>query len=144
VVEPWTFDYKGSARGSEPEAQIEARLRAEPNRICSIDAHEMTGAPILGGAGPDPEVLRSLSEEILANLRNRYLIRYLTDAAPRQLTLESYPGGPDGRTAEEAPVYSIWYENVGQLPDVHATVLQTDFAAEVNLAAIRCIAAAQQ
>ncbi len=144
VVEPWTFDYKGPTRASEPEAQIEERLRAEPNRICFIDAHEMTGAPILGGTGPDPDVLRSLSEEVVASLENRYLIRYLTDAAPRQLTLESYPGGPDGRAAEVAPVYSIWYENVGQLPDVHATVLQTDFAAEVNLTAIRCIAAAHQ
>jgi len=140
VLEPWIFDFKGTARGSEPEAQIEERLRAEPNRVCSIDAHEMAGAPILGGSGPNPDVLRLLSEQIVGNLKNRYLIRYLTDAAPRQLTLERYPGKEGGETAGEAPVYSIWYENVGQLPDVHATALQTDFAAEVNLTAMRCIA----
>jgi hypothetical protein len=140
VLEPWTFDFKGSARGSEPEAQIEERLRGEPNRICCIDAHAMAGAPILGGSGPSADVLRSLGERVVENLRNRYLIRYLTDAAPRQLTLESHPGSADAKEPGKSPAYEIWYENVGQLPDVHATVLQTDLAAEVNLTAMRCIA----
>ncbi|MCJ7822172.1 MAG: hypothetical protein MUQ26_03665, partial [Armatimonadetes bacterium] len=88
----------------------------------------------------DPAVLRRLSEQIVANLQNRYLIRYLTDAAPRQLTLESYPGKPGESDADAASLYAIWYENVGQLPDVHATVMQTDLAAEINLTAMRCIA----
>ena len=140
VSEPWTFDFKGPARGSEPESQIDERLRAEPNRICAIDSHAMAGAPILGGSGPDPDVLRRLSEQIVANLQNRYLIRYLTDAVPRQLTLESYPGKPGSEDAGTASLYAIWYENVGQLPDVHATVMQTDLAAEINLTAMRCIA----
>jgi hypothetical protein len=140
VLEPWTFDFKGRGRGAEPEAQIEARLRAEPDLSCVIDAHAMAGAPILGGAGPDPNVIREFCEDIVATLRGRYLIRYLTDAAPRQLTLESYPGKEGARAARMSPVYDLWYENVGQLPDVHATVLQTDMAAEVNLAIIRRVA----
>lgn len=140
VLEPWTFDFKGRGRGSEPESQIEARLGEEPNKLCVIDAHEMAGAPILGGAGPNQEVLRGLSEQVVANLKNRYLIRYLTDATPRQLTLECYPGKCGADDPGTAPCYAIWYENVGQLPDVHATVMQTDLAAEINLTAMRSIA----
>jgi hypothetical protein len=41
-----------------------------------------------------------------------------------------------------APWFDLTYENVGQLPDVHATVMQTDFAAGLNLTAIRSIAQA--
>ncbi|UCC67803.1 MAG: hypothetical protein JSV79_11905 [Armatimonadota bacterium] len=140
VLEPWTFDFKGRGRASEPESQIEARLGEEPNKLCVIDAHEMAGAPILGGAGPNQEVLRGLSEQVVANLKNRYLIRYLTDATPRQLTLECYPGKCGADDPGTAPCYAIWYENVGQLPDVHATVMQTDLAAEINLTAMRSIA----
>ena len=140
VNEPWIFDYKGPARGSEPEAQIELRLRDEPNRLCYLDAHMMAGAPILGGSGPHPEVLIRLGQQIAANLKNRYLIRYLDDPSPRQLALESYPGQPGAEEPGQSPVYTIWYENIGQLPDVHATVLQTDLAAEINLTAMRCIA----
>jgi hypothetical protein len=149
VLEPWTFDFKGFARAAEEEAAIEARLRSQPNLVCTLDAHAMAGAPVLSGSGPDAEVLHSLAEEILRSLRNRYLIRYLADAAPRQLTLDRYPGQAGGDQAGElfrrkvasAPSYDLFYENVGQLPDVHATVMQTDFAAGVNLATIRHIAA---
>lgn len=140
ISEPWIFDYKGPARGSEPESQIELRLRDEPNRLCYLDAHMMAGAPILGGSGPNPDVLTRLGQQIVANLKNRYLIRYLDDPSPRQLALESYPGQPGAEPSGQSPVYSIWYENIGQLPDVHATVLQTDLAAEINLTAMRGIA----
>jgi len=100
----------------------------------------MAGAPILGGSGPDPEVIRGFCEQVVENLKDRYLIRYLTDASPRQLTLEAYPGKDGESHAGEASRYAIWYENVGQLPDVHATVLQTELAAEINLTAMRCVA----
>jgi len=140
VIEPWTFDFKGYRRGDEPEAQIEDRLRHEPNRVCCIDAHGMAGAPILGGSGPRPEVFDEFCARIVANLKDRYLVRYLTDASPQQLTLASYPGSPGGEPVGESPVYSIWYENLCQLPDVHATVMQTDFAAEVNLTVMRAVA----
>jgi hypothetical protein len=148
VVEPWTFDFKGFARGAEPEAAIEARLRAEPNLVCAIDAHAMAGAPVLFGAGPRAEVLHELTAQLLEDLRDRYLVRYLPDRAPRQLTLELYPGQPGDdepgglfhRRVTSAPVFDLTYENVGQLPDVHATVMQTDFAAGLNLTAIRHIA----
>ncbi len=148
VLEPWTFDFKGFARASEPEAAIEARLRSEPDLVCAIDAHAMAGAPVLFGAGPRAEVLHGLASELRETLRNRYIIRYLPDRAPRQLTLELYPGqqGVDEpgelfhRKVRPAPWFDITYENVGQLPDVHGTVMQTDFAAEVNLAAIHHIA----
>lgn len=142
VVEPWTFDFKGDRRGGEPEAEIEDRLRHEPNRVCYIDAHGMAGAPILGGSGPRPEVFHEFCGRIVANLKDRYLVRYLDDATPRQFTLEAYPGKPGGEEAGESPVYSIWYENLCQLPDVHATVMQTDFAAEVNLTVMRAVAEA--
>ena len=140
VLEPWTFDFKGHARGGEPEAQIEQRLLNEPNRLCFVEAHEMAGAPILGGSGPNPEVIRGFCEQVVGNLKDRYLIRYLTDASPRQLTLEAYPGKDGESHAGESSRYAIWYENVGQLPDVHATVLQTELAAEINLTAMRCVA----
>ncbi len=148
VTEPWTFDFKGTARGAEPEAKIETRLLAEPNLVCFLDAHAMAGGPILGGAGPSAQVVRRISREIVDSLRNRYLIRYLTDAAPRQLTLEHHPAqksaagsaGPWKRTVGRAPFYKLFYENVGQLPDVHATVMQTDLAAEINLTVVRVIA----
>ena len=148
VIEPWTFDFKGTARGGEPEAKIEARLLAEPNLVCAVDAHSMTGGPILGGSGPNAKVVRAAALEIVANLKNRYLIRYLTDAVPRQLTLERHPAqrvrdDPNGmftRTVRKSPVYHLYYENVGQLPDVHATVMQTDLAAEINLTIVRRIA----
>lgn len=148
MIEPWTFDFKGTARADEPEAKIEARLLAEPNLICAVDAHAMTGGPILGGAGPNAEVVRAIAREIVANLECRYLIRYLTDAAPRQLTLETHPAqqqtNDDGsvftRTVRHAPAYHLYYENVGQLPDVHATVMQTDLAAEINLTILRHVA----
>jgi len=139
VLEPWTFDFKGTARGGEPEAQIEAGLRAEPNLIAFIDAHGMAGAPVLGGTGPDPAVLRSCCEQIVENLKNRYLVRYLDQAGPRQLTLGADPGMPVEKVPG-LPYYSIWYENVCQLPDVHATVMQTDTAAEINLTLVRGIA----
>lgn len=148
VIEPWTFDFKGTARGDEPEAKIEARLVAEPNLICAVDAHAMTGGPVLGGAGPDEKVVRAIALEIVANLKSRYLVRYLTDAAPRQLTLETHPaqqqtddaGSFFQRTVRRAPTYHLYYENVGQLPDVHATVMQTDLAAEINLTILRHVA----
>ncbi len=140
VLEPWSFDFKGTVRGGESEAAIEARLRAEPNLLAFLDCHGMAGAPILGGSGPNPEVVRELSERIVANLRDRYLARYLADPGPRQLTLESYPGKDGAEEATESPFYNLWYENVCQLPDVHATVMQTDFAAEANLTVLRCIA----
>jgi hypothetical protein len=148
VVEPWTFDFKGFARGAEPEAAIEARLRAEPNMACTIDAHAMAGAPVLLGAGPSAEVLHELAARLREDLRGRYLVRYLTDKAPRQLTLEMYPGQPGDdepgglfhRKVRPAPCFDLTYENVGQMPDVHATVMQTDFAAGLNLTAVRHIA----
>lgn len=148
VIEPWTFDFKGTARGGEPEAKIESRLLAQPNLIGVVDAHAMTGGPVLGGAGPDAEVVRAIAREIVANLKSRYLIRYLTDAAPRQLTLERHPAqtqtddasSPFKRTVDRAPAYHLYYENVGQLPDVHATVMQTDLATEINLTILRHIA----
>ena len=148
VLEPWTFDFKGFARAAEPEAAIEARLRAEPNLACVIDAHAMAGAPVLFGAGPRAEVLHELAAVLLEDLRDRYLVRYLPDRAPRQLTLELYPGQPgddepDGlfhRKVKPAPLFELTYENVGQMPDVHATVMQTDFAAGLNLTAVRHIA----
>ncbi len=148
VLEPWTFDFKGFARGAEPEAAIEARLRAEPNVACTIDAHAMAGAPVLFGAGPRAEVLHELAAKLLEEQKDRYLVRYLADARPRQLTLELYPGQPgddepDGlfhRKVKPAPCFELTYENVGQMPDVHATVMQTDFAAGLNLTAVRHIA----
>jgi hypothetical protein len=148
VLEPWTFDFKGFGRGTEPEAVIEARLRAEPGLVCTVDAHAMAGAPVLFGSGPRPEVLHGLGERLLEELRDRYLIRYLTDAAPRQLTLETYPGqpgtdAPDApfpRTVAPGPSYDISFENVGQMPDVHATVMQTDLAASLSLACISHVA----
>jgi len=140
VIEPWTFDYKGTARDSEPETKIEGRLREEPNRICYLDAHGMAGAPSLGGSGPKPQVFYDFCARIVENMKNRYLVRYLTDGSPRPFTLASYPGTPDGEEVGQYPVYTIWYENLNQLPDVHATVMQTDFAAEVNLTAVRTIA----
>jgi hypothetical protein len=148
VLEPWTFDFKGFARGSEPEAEIEARLRADPHLACVIDAHAMAGAPVLFGSGPHAEVLHALGETVREELRDRYLIRYLTDSTPRQLTLETYPGQPGGdapgtsfpRTVAPSPIYDLSYEIVGQMPDVHATVMQTDLAAGLSLAAIRAVA----
>jgi hypothetical protein len=148
VLEPWTFDFKGFARASEPEAAIEARLRSEPNVACTIDAHAMAGAPVLFGAGPKAEVLHELAQRVLADLRDRYLVRYLPDRFPRQLTLELYPGQagedePGGlfhRVVKPAPVFELTYENMGQMPDVHATVMQTDFGAGLNLMAVRHIA----
>ena len=148
VIEPWTFDFKGFARAGEPEAAIEARLRAEDGLVCIIDAHAMAGAPILNGAGPRPDVLYSLAEKLREDLRDRYLIRYLTDAAPRQLTLETYPGQPGvdepgsmfHRSVIPSPLFELTYENVGQMPDVHATVMQTDLATGFNLTSIRHIA----
>ena len=139
VIEPWTFDFKGCQRGSEPESVIEDRLRHEPNRVCYIDSHGMAGAPILGGSGPRPEVFAKFCARLVANLKNRYLVRYLDDASPSQFGLASYPGAPGGEAVGEAPVYSIWYENLCQLPDVHATVMQTDFAAEANLTIMRVV-----
>jgi hypothetical protein len=64
------------------------------------------------------------------------------------MTLETHPaqrqtddvGSPFKRSVERAPVYRLYYENVGQLPDVHATVMQTDLAAEINLTILRHIA----
>jgi hypothetical protein len=148
VLEPWTFDFKGFARAGEPEAAIESRLRAEPRLVCAIDAHAMAGPPILSGSGPKPEVLHALAGKVLEMLKDRYLVRYLTDAAPRQLTLDRYPGQAGGdrpgevfrRTVAPNPYYDVLYENLGQMADVHATVMQTDFAADVNLAIIRHIA----
>jgi hypothetical protein len=96
VIEPWTFDFKGTARGDEPEAKIEARLLAEPNLICAVDAHAMTGGPVLGGSGPNENVVRAIARETVAKLKSRYLIRYLTDAAPRQLCRGHFPMS-DGR-----------------------------------------------
>ena len=139
VVEPWTFDFKGTARGTEPEAQIEARLRAEPNLIAFIDAHGMAGEPILGGTGPDPAVLKTCCDRIADNLKNRYLVRYLDSTAPKQLTLQPEQGWAMEKVPG-LPYYSLWYENLCQLPDVHATVMQTDMAAEVNLGLVRGIA----
>ena len=52
-------------------------------------------------------------------------------------------GAPESgwdRSIRRGAYYRITYENVGQMPDVHATVLQTDLAAEVNLTALRRIA----
>jgi hypothetical protein len=140
VVEPWTFDFKGYQRGSEPESMIEDRLRHEPNRVCYIDAHGMAGAPILGGSGPNPAVFTEFCARMVESLKNRYLVRYLDDGSPKQLALAEYPGSPGGEEVGESPVYSIWYENLCQLPDVHATVLQTDFSAEVNLTILRTVA----
>ncbi len=142
VVEPWTFDYKGAAQAGEPEARIEARLREEPNLVAFIDAHGLAGAPILGGSGPDAGVIQYACEQVVENMRNRYLVRYLDQPASQQFTLSSYPGQRGGRGEEfgAGPYYSIWYENTCQLPDVHATVMQTDFAVEMNLTLMKTIA----
>lgn len=148
VIEPWTFDFKRFTRGAEPEAAIEARLRAEPNLACAIDAHAMAGGPVLCGSEPRAAVLHELAAKVLQELQDRYLIRYLSDAAPRQLTLHRYPGQPGSdegdlfrRSVPPGPYFDLFYENVGQLPDVHATVMQTDLAVGLNLATIRHIAA---
>lgn len=148
VIEPWTFDFKGTARGQEPEAQIESRLRAEPNLICQIDAHGMANGTVLGGTGPSEDVVRGLSSEIVGNLKDRYLLRNLHEPSPRQLTLDHHPAqdhrdtgdGMFSRKVSSSPYYSLYYENICQMPDVHATVMQTDFAAEINLTAMRAIA----
>jgi hypothetical protein len=59
-----------------------------------------------------------------------------------------YPGQPGAdegdlfrRSVPYSPCFDLFYENVGQMPDVHATVMQTDFAVEMNLATLRHIAA---
>jgi hypothetical protein len=52
------------------------------------------------------------------------------------------PGGMFRRTVSPSPYYDLYYENVGQFPDVHATVMQTDLAAGINLMTIRHIAEA--
>jgi len=145
VLEPWTFDFKGHEPAAEAEAVIEQRLRQEPGLLCVIDAHAMAGPPVLMGSGPDADVVVALAAEIVEDLKDRYLVRYLDDAAPRQLTIESYPGMPgEGgtwkRSVTETPHYHIVYENTGQLPDVHATVMQTDLGAGTNLTAMRRIA----
>jgi hypothetical protein len=100
----------------------------------------MAGAPILGGSGPEVGVAEELSARVVASLRDRYLVRYLDQASPRQLTLESHPGKEGAEDFAPGPYYSLWYENVCQMPDVHATVMQTDLATEVNLTAVRTIA----
>lgn len=140
VVEPWTFDFKGTARDSEPEAKIEERLFSEPNRVCYIDAHGMAGAPTMGGSGPRPEVFEEFCLQIARSMKNRYLVRHLTDESPRQFNLDTYPGQPGGEEVGKHSVYTIWYENTCQLPDVHATVMQTDFAAEANLTIMKTVA----
>lgn len=149
VLEPWTFDFKGSRRGGEPEAAIEARLRAEPGMLCVLDAHGMATSTVFGGSGPNVDVIRGIGHSVNQTLKNRYLIRCLTESQPRQLALDRHPGQtgdedphtPFTRRVDAAPYYDLYYENICQLPDVHATVLQTEFATEMNLSILRQIAA---
>ena len=124
---------------SEVEAKLEKRLFEEPNRVCYIDAHGMAGAPTIGGSGPGPEVFEEFCRRIAENMKNRYLVRHATDESLRQFNLDSYPGKPGGEDVGKHSVYTIWYENTGQLPDVHATVMQTDFAVEANVTIMRTI-----
>mgnify|MGYP001607358069 FL=1 len=95
-------------------------------------------------------MVKRIATRIVENLKDRYILRNLNEPAPRQLTLDRHPAqDPDDdgqgmftRKVNAAPFYNLYYENLCQLPDVHATVMQTELAAEINLTTVQEIARA--
>jgi hypothetical protein len=149
VIEPWTFDFKGHAFASEPEAVIEQRLLQEGDLYCRLDAHSMANGTLFAGKAPDPGPVFAIGEIFAENFKDRYLLRGLCQQEVKQMALDQYPvaGANDdrgmfSRGVGESPYYDLLYESVGQLPDVHATLMQTDFTVELIRTIIQTVAAA--
>lgn len=140
VYQPWDFDYKGPAPGSEPETQIAMRLMAEVKPVVLLDFH--TAHYIFCKTDPGEQELQdAIHEEVQARWRDRYLIQRPYSTVYEQVNMEP------AHTYREAPHLvchgaavgipaSILIEMSGNRTGTYGLVMNTDTTIEICLAAI--------
>lgn len=141
VVAPWVFDYKGPRRLSEPEAELERNILRDQRIICFADFHGMVSGTMMDGSGPDPEVVIRVGEEFERIFANRYLIKGVHDRRVHQVSMMNRPQRENiEQYKSEGNRYDFVCETYGQFPGTYATVMQTDYVAEVGRTILRMVA----
>ena len=141
VYQPWDFDYKGPAAGSEPETQIAMRLMEEVRPVCLLDfhtAHYIFCKTSHGSA----ELQETIHEEVKRRWRDRYLIQrpYSTEYEQVGMTAATVYGEAPHLACYASALgvpAAVLIEMSGNRTGTQALVMNTDTTIDICLATIQ-------
>lgn len=139
VYQPWDFDYKGPAPGSEPETQIVMRLMKEVKPVVLLDFH--TAHYIFCKTQSDQALQDAIHEDVKARWKDRYLIQRPYSTEYQQVNMElSTTYGEEPHLVCYGAIAgipaSILIEMSGNRTRTQALVMNTDTTIDICLASI--------
>ncbi|MEN6644719.1 MAG: DUF2817 domain-containing protein [Armatimonadia bacterium] len=140
VYQPWDFDYKGPAPGSEPETQIVMRMMEELKPVVLLDFHTAHYILCKTGRG-DQKLQDAIHQEVKRRWKDRYVIQRPYSTEYQQVNME--PAATYGDVphlvcygALVGIPGSILIEMSGNRTGTHGLVMNTDTTIDICLAAI--------